>query len=82
MKHLMTLTALPTSSSPERSRLLALNLIRERTLERLYERRAAVDDLIRSLEEYQRANEPRKAECAELSAERTKCWSGFSQSQN
>lgn len=44
--------------------------IRRRALERLYERKAAVDDLIRSLEGYQRAK--RKPQCIPFSAER-KC---------
>jgi hypothetical protein len=41
---------------------------RREALERLYQRREAVDDLIRSLENYQRRFAPRKAECIPLSA--------------
>jgi hypothetical protein len=59
----MKLIAIPAPSSLERSRLLSADLIRRQTLARLYERRAAVEDLIRSLEDYQRANEPRKEPC-------------------
>ncbi len=56
----INLIAIPAPSSLERSRLLSADLIRRQTLARLYERRAAVEDLIRSLEDYQRVNEPRK----------------------
>lgn len=57
------------SSSEERSRLLSANFIRHRALERLYERRAAVENLIRSLEDYQHCSEaPQRAACIELTA--------------
>ena len=59
---------LPAPSSDERSRRISGDFIRARALARLYERRAVVEDLIRSLEEYQRTNEPRLAECIEFSA--------------
>ena len=75
----MTL-ALPAPSSAERSRLLSTDHIRQRALERLYERRAAVDDLIRSLEEYQRVKGRRRAQCIEFSAART-CSSNYAQSR-
>jgi hypothetical protein len=75
----MTL-ALPAPSSAERSRLLSTDHIRRRALERLYERRAAVDDLIRSLEEYQRTKAGRRAPCVEISAVRT-CSSNYAQSR-
>ena len=55
----------------ERSRLLAVNEIRERALERLYQRRAAVDDLIRSLESYQQSSSPAEAASLELRSART-----------
>jgi len=45
---------------------------RLRALERLYSRREAVDDLIRSLEAYQRT-ESRKAPCIPINAG-LKCW--------
>ena len=41
--------ALPAPSSAERIRLLSVDAIRRRALERLYERKDAVEDLIRSL---------------------------------
>jgi hypothetical protein len=56
----------PSPSSPERSRLLAVDHIRRRALERLYRRRCAIDELIRSLEEYQLAQESVPGECASL----------------
>jgi hypothetical protein len=64
--------ALPPASSVERNRLLSVDAIRRRALERLYERREVVEDLIQSLEDYKRCNQTRKAECIEFSAAR-KC---------
>lgn len=63
---------LPRPSSAERSRLLSVNQLRLRALERLYQRREAVDDLIRSLEDYQKIQEFKTADCVEFSAAR-KC---------
>jgi hypothetical protein len=48
---------LPAADASERSRLLAVDVIRRRALQRLYERRSAVDNLIQSLEDYQRSNQ-------------------------
>lgn len=59
---------LPAPSSAERSRLISGDLIRSRALDRLYERKAAVEDLIRSLQDYQRSNAPKRAQCIEFSA--------------
>ena len=64
----MTPIMFPTPSSAERIRLISSDFIRARALERLYERKAAVEDLIRSLQDYQRSNAPRRAECIEFSA--------------
>ena len=55
----MSTITLPLSTSSERSRLLAVDLMRRRALERLYERRAVVETLIQSLEEYQELREAR-----------------------
>jgi ERCC4-type nuclease len=63
---------LPATSSSERSRLIPGDYIRRRALDRLYERKAAVEDLIRSLEDYQLANQPRRGECVPFIAPR-KC---------
>ena len=68
---LMTIT-LPQSNSPERSRLLAVDVVRRRALDRLYERRAAIETLISSLEEYQSLRETRAASPLEFIAAR-KC---------
>ena len=57
---------LPPPSSPERSRLLSVDHIRRRALERLYRRRFAVEELIRSLEDYQMAQEDIPGECVSL----------------
>jgi hypothetical protein len=67
--------ALPRPSLVERNRPILNDIIRTRALERLYRRRTAVDDLIRSLENYQRSNrrsnQPSGAERVEFSATRT-----------
>ena len=52
----MTPITLPAPSSVERKRPIASDVIRKRALQRLYRRRTTVDDLIRSLEDYQRSN--------------------------
>lgn len=46
---------LPAPSSVERNRPISSDAVRKRALQRLYRRRAAVEDLIRSLETYQRS---------------------------
>lgn len=62
--------ALPALASSERDRLNTVHALRNTTLERLYERRAAVDDLIRSLEGYMRSVEGRDPVCVEFNAVR------------
>ena len=57
---------LPLPSSPERSRLLSVDHIRRRALERLYRRRLAVEELIHSLEGYQLAQQNMPGECISL----------------
>ena len=74
------LIALPDSSSAERVRLMSMDLIRDRALERLYERRDAVSDLICALERYQRSRQTRVAQCVPFNPVR-KCQSGFAQSR-
>ena len=66
------LVTLPTPDSSERSRLLSVSYLRERALERLYARRDAVDDLIRSLENYNAAQDAPMSECVEFNRGR-KC---------
>ena len=71
--------ALPQPSSAERVRLMSMDLIRQRALDRLYERREAVADLIRALEDYQKLRQARLAQC--ITFPMPKYQSNFSQSQ-
>jgi len=68
----MSTITLPPSTSSERSRLLAVDLMRRRALERLYERRTVVDTLIQSLEEYRELREARLSRPVDFTAAR-KC---------
>jgi hypothetical protein len=68
----MTPIPLPAADASERSRLLVVDVIRRRALQRLYERRNAVDILIQSLEDYQRARESGSGRSISFSAAR-KC---------
>jgi len=61
---------LPGPDSAEWSRLLAADEVRERALERLYARRAALEDLIQSLERYQLSQGTPAAERLEHSTDR------------
>jgi hypothetical protein len=63
----MSVTVLPQGFTEERNRVLLYDLSRRRALDRLYERRAVIDDLIRSLEKYERTGANR-AECIPFSA--------------
>lgn len=58
--------ALPSPTSADRNRLANLQAIRRRALDRLYQRREAVDDLIQSLEVYLKSKESRRAQCIEF----------------
>lgn len=71
----MALTVIPAAASIERSRLIPNDFIRRRALERLYERKAAVEDLIRSLEGYERTTDSRMGKCVPFNAQ-LKCSSG------
>jgi hypothetical protein len=64
--------ALLARSSTERARALSGDAVRIRALERLYQRRDAVEDLIRSLEGYEQCHRVRAAACIDVSAAR-KC---------
>lgn len=72
---------LPSTSSTERFRRLSIDALRERALERLYERRCAVQNLIGALEDYQRSNAARRAHCVDISAFVQTCSSDSAQSQ-
>lgn len=76
----MTPLTLPSPASAERSRLLPVDVLRRQALARLYERRETVENLIRSLEDYQRTKADPQAPCIDISARR-KCSSNFSQLQ-
>jgi hypothetical protein len=62
----MPIVLLPPPDSAERSRLLAVDELRKQALERLYARRSAVDELIQSLENYQRSKGTPPGEYIEL----------------
>jgi len=69
---------LPSPASAERSRLMPVDVLRRQALERLYERREVVENLIRSLEDYERARTARRPACVDISSRR-KCSSSFAQ---
>jgi len=69
-KNMPIALAPPSSSSAERIRLLSVDAIRRRALERLYQRRDAVEDLIRSLEGYKQCHKVCAAACIDFSAAR------------
>jgi hypothetical protein len=75
----MTPLALPSPTSAERSRAVSVNILRRQALERLYRRREAVENLIRSLEDYQ-DSAARRAACLEITGARRSS-SDFAQSQ-
>ena len=69
MINLMTLTnVLPIPATSPRARKTASDAMRQRALERLYERKAAVDHLIESLECYQRCRAVRSTPGIPLTA--------------
>jgi len=76
----MTPFMLPSPASSQRSRSLPVALLRREALERLYRRRETVDNLIRSLEDYQDGRVSARAACLDINAAR-KCSSGFAQSR-
>lgn len=81
-KNLMTMPIpLPAPSTAERYRRLSVDALRQRALERLYERRCALQTLIEALEEYERSREVRQAQCVDFSVFALKCSSGSVQSQ-
>ena len=76
----MTSLMLPPPASTERSQLMPVDALRRQALARLYERRDTVDNLIRSLEDYQRNQSGTRPACVEITARR-KCSSGSAQLQ-
>ena len=71
---------LPSPTSSERSRAVSVNVLRRQALERLYRRREAVENLIRSLEMYKDVRAGDRAVCVNISVAR-KSSSDFVQSQ-
>jgi hypothetical protein len=71
---------LPSPASAERSRAVSVNMLRRQALERLYRRREAVENLIRSLESYHDVKTDDRAVCVTINAAR-KSSSDFVQSQ-
>ena len=71
---------LPSPASAERNRAGSVNSLRRQALERLYRRRETLENLIRSLEDYQDAKTARRAVCLDINAVR-KLSSDFAQSQ-
>ena len=63
---------LPMTTPTIRDRNSGIDAVRRRALERLYERRAAVDELIESLEIYQRCHANQRAVCISFN-EMPKC---------
>ena len=76
----MTPLTLPSPASLDRSRLMPVDVLRRQALARLYERRDTVDNLIRSLEDYQRNQSVAQASCVEITARR-RCSSGSARLQ-
>lgn len=72
---------LPSPTSAERSRAVSVNMLRRQALLRLYRRREAVENLIRSLEDYQEAKTGQGAVCLDISVARKLSSSDFAQSQ-
>lgn len=68
----MTPLTLPSPASLEKSRLLPVDVLRRQALARLYQRRETVDNLIRSLENYQRSQSGTRPACIEITA-RQRC---------
>jgi hypothetical protein len=71
---------LSLAASEERSRLLSMDLVRSRALDRLYHRREAMQNLISALEDYQKSLEAIMVHRIRFSFPR-KCSSGFAQSR-
>ena len=64
---------LPQPSSEERSRLLSVGAFQSRALDRLYQRRTAVENLIQALEAYVKCKQDGLAPCLEPFTVERKC---------
>lgn len=78
---MMTPVALPAPATAERYRRLSADTLRSRALDRLYERRSALQSLILALEKYQRSREVRRAHCIDFTVLARKYSSDSAQSQ-
>lgn len=74
-------TPLPAPASAERYRRLCVDSLRQQALDRLYQRRDVLENLIGALENYQSSRDSRKAECIDISAFVQKYSSGSAQSR-
>jgi hypothetical protein len=63
-------TAISTSPRHQRSRSIASDALRRRALERLYERRETLNELIATLQRYQDERRRLLAPCIDISAAR------------
>jgi len=70
---------LPAPSSAARYSRLSMDALCQRALDRLYERRMAVANLIAALERYQRAQALRRAQCIGFSVRSRQCSSDSAQ---
>ena len=68
----MPTTVLRSAAKQETDCLIPGEFVRRRALHRLYERKAAVEELIHSLECYERINRQQPGECVPFTAQR-KC---------
>jgi len=68
---MLPMIVMPSEDSAERSRRLSTQEMRFRALERLYERKVAVENLIQSLEDYRNSPSVREPEVAALSVARS-----------
>ena len=67
-------TALPSLSSFERDRNRTVHALRSEALKRLYARRDALENLIRSLEDYLEHRKARQSNLIEFVSVGPKCW--------
>ncbi len=63
---------LPSPDSSERTKTVPVNSLRRQALARLYRRRETVENLIRSLENYEQAQTGHRMNCVSITAGR-KC---------
>jgi len=72
---------LPAPSTAERYSRLSVDSLRLQALERLYQRRLTLQNLINALEDYQQTRQNCIAECVDISSFSPMCSSDSAQSQ-